>query len=437
VIRSAARSSGAQPVCSNRFDHARFWDQYALKSRGPLPGRMDGALGEEWGSPIQAGEVVARFVRPHLAPRARIVEIGPGGGKYTRLLVPLAGELVLADVSAEMLAEAARTAAPDALTVLLDGTSLLPLEDAAHDAVLAFDVFIHLELEEVFRYLGEANRVLRQGGLLVITASNLPTVHGGLAFYRQVRDHLASIGERYGGRIHGVDGRILRWLGEHAGFAVIEALDAWDRSELILAFRKEGPPMLWRFAIQAPLRERYELGGRVGGTLRRPLHHGVLLPGGEEAALLLEDARPRPERVQTRWEGSRHVPLPARDEVLCGTRIRAWPGLRALSAIACAGRLPYRPGAAVFRAAAESLMRDVDSALDAGAAAPDFDASDVVVDLENAGVAALGFETGQASGPTDPAAVRVAVRTALAALARALGLEAEALRLVQEGGPAS
>jgi ubiquinone/menaquinone biosynthesis C-methylase UbiE len=52
--------------------------------------------------------------------------------------------------------------------ILVGKAEELPFGDAAFDGVLAMDVLEHLYLEQAFRFLGEARRVLQSGGIFVI-----------------------------------------------------------------------------------------------------------------------------------------------------------------------------------------------------------------------------------------------------------------------------
>lgn len=52
--------------------------------------------------------------------------------------------------------------------ILVGKAEELPFGDGTFDGVLALDVLEHLDLTQAFRFLGEARRVLRNGGIFVI-----------------------------------------------------------------------------------------------------------------------------------------------------------------------------------------------------------------------------------------------------------------------------
>ena len=60
-----------------------------------------------------------------------------------------------------------------------------PFEDEAIDFVLAFDVFVHLDLHLIWKYFQEIRRVLKPGGHAFLHTTNLKAPGGWEAFSRQ------------------------------------------------------------------------------------------------------------------------------------------------------------------------------------------------------------------------------------------------------------
>jgi SAM-dependent methyltransferase len=113
-------------------------------------------------------------VRP--ARTGLAVEIGCGLGRVCAALAERFDEVVGVDVSAEMLRRA-RELVPDPRVRfdLGDGTTLSTLEDASADFVVSFTVFQHVpDPVVVDRYLAEAGRVLRPGGVAAFQWNNTP-----------------------------------------------------------------------------------------------------------------------------------------------------------------------------------------------------------------------------------------------------------------------
>jgi len=163
----------------NALTTSRGWERYAQEHAGPAP------LGDEWSDPaaigmdVAADEMVAALDRdlfaPFLGTCDTIVELGPGGGRFTAVLLPTCRRLIAADTSETMLAMLRRRFAGDARLecIPLDGQGLGPIADASADAVFAFDVFVHLPHWDAFNYLREIRRVLRPGGKAVIHHGNV------------------------------------------------------------------------------------------------------------------------------------------------------------------------------------------------------------------------------------------------------------------------
>jgi len=187
----------------NRY--ARRWDRVRCEI---LPGQQVQFLGDEWTveDPAQAGssyglpaETVQRFAEylsgelldRYLPARAEQgLEIGPGGGRLTSLLIPRTRLLHLSDAAPAMLKRLEqRFAEHDNLRFhRSDGMTLPALTAASLDYVIAFDVFVHFEPRLVFWYLRQIARLLKPGGTGIIHYANVLTEGG----WRQFERHLQS-----------------------------------------------------------------------------------------------------------------------------------------------------------------------------------------------------------------------------------------------------
>jgi SAM-dependent methyltransferase len=113
-----------------------------------------------------AGELAGRV--------PRVLDMGCGEGHFAAALVLAGAEVVAVDVAAEPLRRAA--AAHPALDLrLVEPEAPLPLEDASFDVVWAGETIEHVA--DTARWLSELRRVLRSGGLLLISTPG----HGPLS----------------------------------------------------------------------------------------------------------------------------------------------------------------------------------------------------------------------------------------------------------------
>jgi len=159
---------------------ARGWDTYARRRSG------EARIGDVWNDPQVMGleidddaDVVAHLDRvvfePFLGAPSVIVEIGPGGGRFTEVLLPKCDVLHAVDTSPRMVDALRARFGEDRGIVyhLADGKGLGMLADASVDAAFSYGVFVHLQHWDIFNYLRELERVLRPGGKAIIQHSNI------------------------------------------------------------------------------------------------------------------------------------------------------------------------------------------------------------------------------------------------------------------------
>jgi SAM-dependent methyltransferase len=213
LVCARARRAGGEPEPGGDG-----WDAYARAWRperfAPGPGDRTEFLGDEWtherpgpgvttyGLPAAALEDFAGYLSrelldPHLPSPARAgLEIGPGGGRLTELLLPRAEVLHVAEPSLEMIAHLRRRF-PDAPTLRIhhtDGRTLPALAPGSLDFVASLDVFVHFDPQLVFWYLRQLTGLLAPGGVGVIHYANTLTQGGFEEFVTALEPRLR--GER-------------------------------------------------------------------------------------------------------------------------------------------------------------------------------------------------------------------------------------------------
>ena len=145
---------------------------------------QDGHYGDHWGDPTltglryrwhrlrngrtqpgDLGKVVKRHLRPYVTPDSVVMEIGPGGGRFTQFLVD-ARELVLVDLNKQFfryLRKRFRKQRRKLTFYETSGYELEDIDDGSIDFVFSFGTFVHIDAEDIDEYLGEISRVLRSG----------------------------------------------------------------------------------------------------------------------------------------------------------------------------------------------------------------------------------------------------------------------------------
>lgn len=176
---------------------AEGWETYAQRHRDSA------RLGEEWNEPevigidvASAEEILPYLDRvvfaPYLGTCDVLLEIGPGGGRFTEILLPKCRKLIAVDTSEtmlELLRE--RFAGDERLEYQLgDGRGLGGVATGSVDAAFSYGVFVHIQHWDIFNYLTELERVLKPGGKAIVQHSNTLSELGWEMFRRQVERQL-------------------------------------------------------------------------------------------------------------------------------------------------------------------------------------------------------------------------------------------------------
>ena len=111
-----------------------------------------------------------RYLEPFVTPDTVALEIGAGGGRWTRYLVR-AREVVVVELNSEFFPYL-ESRFPDAAEKLrfyeTSGCELAGIDDGSIDFVFSFGAFVHIDPDDIDAYLGEIRRVLRPGGIASI-----------------------------------------------------------------------------------------------------------------------------------------------------------------------------------------------------------------------------------------------------------------------------
>ena len=128
----------------------------------------------------------------------RALEIGCGPGRLMRPMSWSFGEIHGVDVSDEMIRLAAGNlqSVPNAFPRRTDGTSLDCYANGFFDYVYSYAVFQHIPSRDVvFRYLTEARRVLKPGGILRCQINGLPSTARPCTTWEGVRLSAGEVAE--------------------------------------------------------------------------------------------------------------------------------------------------------------------------------------------------------------------------------------------------
>jgi cyclopropane fatty-acyl-phospholipid synthase-like methyltransferase len=169
----------------------------------------DGLYGLHWGDP-QAMPAL-RHVRDHFLlryvnPDHAAVEIGPGGGRWTRYLLGFES-LYAVDYHRELLDELSKNfRAPHLHLTKNNGNDFPGIEDRSVDFIFSFGVFVHLDIDIIEAYLRNMRRILKPDGCAVI----------------QYSDKNKEAARAHGEVFADTTPEIIRPLVEEAGYRVLE-----------------------------------------------------------------------------------------------------------------------------------------------------------------------------------------------------------------------
>ncbi|WP_395747338.1 class I SAM-dependent methyltransferase [Prosthecobacter sp.] len=195
-----------------------------LRREKRLPGMNSSALnkaiweawdwsagGEEW-SPSEEwkASVIHCVLEKHVPCGSRVLEIGPGGGRWTVPLLARASEYVGIDISASCVELCRRQFAHElkARFAVGSGSDLQGVPDGSIDVLWSFDVFVHINQAEVEKYAAEFRRVLKPGGVGIL--------------------HHGSVGGALGGWRSNVTHESMLKLLKERGFEIIASFKEWQ-----------------------------------------------------------------------------------------------------------------------------------------------------------------------------------------------------------------
>ncbi len=152
-------------------------------------------------------EVLLGYIKPGIV----VLEVGPGSGRWTEILLAIARELFIVDVSARALDICKRRfSSASNIKFILARNASLGIPDRTIDAIWSFDVFVHFNPDDTAGYLAEFKRVLVPGGIAVIHHP----IDGGL----------------HGGCRSRMTGRLFTSLLEKNGLTMVRRFDSWGEN---------------------------------------------------------------------------------------------------------------------------------------------------------------------------------------------------------------
>lgn len=143
-----------------------FWDQYVNDWEKSEKNKDVQYLGTEW----KYDEDFLSLLQKYACSEKEALEIGCGGGRITATGVKRFKHVYAADLSNEMLRKCKEVITASNVSFhKLDGFTLKDFADGTIDYVYSHDVFVQLSSIQIYPYLREIKRVLRDGGIGLVS----------------------------------------------------------------------------------------------------------------------------------------------------------------------------------------------------------------------------------------------------------------------------
>ena len=143
------------------------WFNTTLKEKGIDP--------VQWKNLLK-NEVMIKYIKKD----STILEIGPGGGRWTEILQPLANKLIIADISKKCIEICKkRFELKNNIEYKLIKKRLDFIDDNVIDYIWSYAVFVHINPSDIERYLEDFSRILKPGGYATINHSGTYSEYRG------------------------------------------------------------------------------------------------------------------------------------------------------------------------------------------------------------------------------------------------------------------
>lgn len=131
--------------------------------------------GLEWGDPevVEPLQFIRdRFVLPYVNAAQHAVEIGPGGGRWTRYLLGFK-KLSVIDYHGDVLDELKKNFNKSNMEFIKNNGADFPgIGECSIDYLFSFDVFVHFEVDVIEAYFKNMRSILKPGANVVIHYSD-------------------------------------------------------------------------------------------------------------------------------------------------------------------------------------------------------------------------------------------------------------------------
>ena len=167
--------------------------------------------GEEWSNtPEWKESLIKHVLKPNVPIGSRVLEIGPGAGRWTEYLLDRAKHLTVVDLTPVCIEVCKERFKDFTNTVYFvnDGKDLSFIPTNSIDRIWSWDVFVHIQSKDIRNYIRQFTRILSPGGQGLI--------------------HHSKKGESNIGWRSDMNAEKMRAYCEEYGLKVVKQFDSWD-----------------------------------------------------------------------------------------------------------------------------------------------------------------------------------------------------------------
>ena len=193
-----------------RINNSRFWNYIAWNFYFDWSRH-----GEEWTKSDEwKRALVEERIYPNIGINSAVLEIGPGGGKWSEFMVGKVEKLTLMDMTPKCI-KICRKRFRDHSNIdyyVNNGMDLRGISDESIDFIWSFDCFVHINSKDTASYVKEFRRVLKKGGMGII--------HHAMEKKNPVRGWRSDMNDK-----------IFKGLLEENGLLLIDQFDSWGNGK--------------------------------------------------------------------------------------------------------------------------------------------------------------------------------------------------------------
>ncbi|MCH7951742.1 class I SAM-dependent methyltransferase [Patescibacteria group bacterium] len=165
--------TGEGTICSLYHtieENKKRWNRYDWSYGG----------GEEWTKDVKRlkgidphqwkANLINKMMKKYITEGSTVLEIGPGAGRWTEILLKRVKQLLVADISERCLKickERFKDRSNIEYFLIKDG-GLNFIRTNSTDYIWSYDVFVHMNPTDIERYLAEFHRILKPNGVAII-----------------------------------------------------------------------------------------------------------------------------------------------------------------------------------------------------------------------------------------------------------------------------